>query len=333
MINILGYVKHTSAAEMLAYEYYRLYLPLRELNRNSADIQATVINSEQMSQFCDDDLAGYDYFACSRLMAPRAIEFVGAIHARGAQIVYDCDDDLTDDVRWISGYGDLFKEILGLVDHVTVTTPALAEHLGQYTRRVPIVLPNYVDSEWMQQSSVNIRRFVPGLTVGFSGTWTHWNDWMNILDIDGIQPLVLGYCPPYLLDVPGIVKIEKVPFAGYPQMLSQFDVLLCMLETEESVGPYIWNHGKSSVKALEAMSLGIVALCSDTPAYRELYETGAPLVLVEDREDWPLKLKQIVEDPALRVSLSAAGPEWVAENRDMRNSGWENWERLYQGLE
>ena len=346
-MKVLGFIQG-SGPDLKSFQYYRVYLPMREVGKNT-DIEVVQVDATQPLFFNNEQTEGYDFYAMSRMYGGDSRAFVDAVHATGAKITWDCDDDLTDDVRWVSGHGDAVKEMLGAVDFVTVTTPVLAERLGRYTQRAPVVIPNYVDGLWLQEQAASVQRFVPGLTLGFAGTKSHWGDFHIALDAfrsvseqPHVQPLLLGYHPPYFDDIPGIVRINQVPLAGYPGMLGQFDVLCCCLDTEEPgpawkpeyeiEGNYQWNEGKSAVKALEAMALGIVALCSDIPAYRALYEAGAPIVLVENAEDWSAEVAQIVGDAKLRETLSAAGPEWIAANRDMRNDGWKVWADYLRGL-
>lgn len=337
-----------------AYEYYRVFLPMWAVDKYCDDIEVQFIDSMQPLFFNTEQTEGYDYYAMSRMYGKGTEEFVNLVHDTGAQILWDTDDDLTDEARLVSGYGEVFKEALRFADRVTVTTPKLAERLSRFTRYGPTVIPNYIDSLWMQESAASVQRFVPGLTVGFAGTMSHWGDWYvalkafkHIAEYDHVQPLTLGYWPPYFDVIPGI-RIERVPMPGYPGMLKQFDVLLCALDTEEpgpawqpkyepAGGNYQWNEGKSAVKALEAMALGVVPMCSDIPAYRELHEAGAPIVLVEGTQDeihneWVVMLEWLVSDTETRKRLSDAGPAWVAEHRDIRNTGWQLWATYLRGL-
>jgi len=333
-VNILGIINDKNQHTMDAVQYYRIYLPLREVNRNDNGIDATVVDQNGISA-SSGLWDGRDVYVMCRLYHADCEAFIAEVHRRGAVLILDSDDDLTEDFRLVSGRGDEFKKALGMVDYVTVSTPALAVHLGKYTREPPTVLRNCVDVDWMTETAGQARRLVEGLTMGFIGSPTHWGDWYlptvpfaRVCREFDVIPVFAGDALPLYLEYTGLytLRLGAVPFVLYPIVLSQLDIALCAVDSGDK-----FNSGKSAVKALECMALGIVPICSRFGPYMALAVAGAPVVIVaeDSREGWYEAMKTMVTDDEQRLALSSQGPGWVKANRDMVRGGHECWTAFY----
>jgi len=339
MISILGFTRGTGWDELDAPQYYRCYLPLREVDRNASDIQAKIAGGEALSGATDDELGGRDIYTMARMYHENCDGFIAEIHRRGGILVLDNDDDLTETHKLVSGRGREFKGVLSKVDYVTVATPPLAEAFAQYTKRPPVVLRNHVDTTWMTSVASKAKRLVPGLTLGFSGSPTHWGDWRipsvpfsRILHDYPVTGLLHGECPRYLgfaAQDTSLVKLGGVPFSIYPVLLKQFDILLCAVDNKDK-----FNDGKSAVKPLEAMAIGVVPIISRFAPYLALAKAGAPVVVVEEdtQDGWYEAMRGLIIDEPRRLGLSEEGPAWVAEHRDMVYTGWKHWADFYRSI-
>jgi len=318
-------------------QYYRAYLPLREVNRRADDIETKVINMDEIKGLTDDELGGRDIYTMARMYGPGHEEFLTEIHDRGGVLVLDSDDDLTETYKLVSGRGDEFKVVLADVDYVTVSTQPLADIFGQYTKRPPVVLKNHVDVTWMQKVASKSKRLVEGLTIGFSGSPTHWGDWYipavpfsRILRDYDVTGLLHGEVPRYLTYAgDNLMRMGGVPFSIYPVLLKQFDIILCAVDSGDD-----FNQSKSAVKALEAMAIGVVPICSRFDPYMELEAAGAPIVIISEdsRDGWYEAMEKTVRYTDRRQWLSDAGPDWVRENRDMCESGYESWANFFRRI-
>jgi len=258
----------------------------------------------------------------------------------GAVVVLYTDDDLTETYKLVSGHGEDFKVALGKVDYATVATQPLGDLCSQYTKRPPVVLRNHVDVEWMQEIASKARRLVEGLTIGFSGSPTHWGDWRTpsvplqriVRDFD-VTAVLHGEMPRYMkyvADRDTLIELGGVPFAAYPALLKQFDVVLCAVDTRDR-----FNDGKSDVKALECMAIGVVPICSRFGPYMALHAAGAPVVIVEEetQDGWYEAMRRVAAPPKeYREDLASRGPAWVLEHRDMRVSGHKLWAEFYRSI-
>lgn len=338
-MNILGFLRDKDIESMDAVQYYRTFLPLREVNRADNGIGAMVITPEELEGVTDAQIGGRDIYTMCRMYQVKEFDtFLSEIHRQDAVLVLDSDDDLTEDYKLVSGRGPEFKQILGVVDYVTVSTPALAKRFVQYTQRPPTVLRNHIDTDWMIATASNAKRLVDGLAMGFIGSPTHWGDWRlpsvpfaNIVREFDVTPILAGIPPRYLQyagDGSGI-RLGPVPFAVYPVVLRQFDIVLCAVDSADE-----FNAGKSAIKALECMALGIVPICSRFRPYVELMYADAPIIVIDEdsQNGWYEAMRDLLCQDGRIEELAAAGPVWVKENRDMRTSGYKQWERFYQEI-
>jgi len=339
-MKVVGYIRDTTWDKMLAVWYYRSFLPLREIDRHDNGIEGHILDAEKVMGMDDGAYPDFDVYHWPRMSHGDAEAFVEELHRRGGKFVIDSDDDLTEEYRIVSGHGEGFKKVISLADYVTVTTPALAERLGQYTQKPPVVLRNCVDVDWMVREAAKARRMIPGLTIGFTGSPTHWGDWKTaalslqriVRDYD-VVPVMLGDDLPRYLNwiahKDRLVHLGGVPFSIYPVLLSQFDAVLCAVDVEDK-----FNVGKSAVKALECMALGIVPICSQFDPYLDLHKAGAPVIIVEEesRAGWYEAMADLVGDEEKRLALEAAGPGWVKANRDMCRGGYRQWDDFYRSI-
>lgn len=338
-MNILGFLRDSAWDRMDAVQYYRTYLPLREVHRHNEDIDCKCVGKDALEGVTDDELGGRDIYTMCRMYHAEYQPFVDEIHRRGGKLVLDSDDDLTETYRLVSGRGEIFKQVLGAVDHVAVSTQPLADLFTPYTQRPPTVLQNCVEVEWMHKVAANSKRIVTdSLTLGFSGSPTHWGDWYLPSvpfarigrDFSDVTLMLHGEVPRYLsyaVDRAPLYKLGGVPFSVYPVLLHQFDVVLCAVDIRDR-----FNDGKSALKALECMALGVVPICSRFGPYMELEALGAPVVIVEEesRDGWYEAMRKVIRFTDRREWLSEAGPDWVREHRDMTVSGYKQWETFYR---
>lgn len=337
-MKILGFTRGTKLSEMDAVQYYRTYLPLREVHRHDNGIETQIISQDAVAGMTDDQLGGRDIYTMCRMYHEDVEEFLDEIHRRGGIFILDSDDDLTEDYKLVSARGEEFKKVLSLVDYVTTSTQVLADHFAQWTREKPTVLRNCVDVDWMVKISSKAKRLVKGLTIGFSGSPTHWGDWRMpsvpfariLREFPGVQGVLHGEVPRYLtFAAKDLVRMGGVSYAIYPVVLKQFDVVLCAVDANDP-----FNAGKSAVKALEAMAVGAVPICSRFGPYLDLFDAGAPVVIVnhDTPDGWYKTMHELVRFAPRRLALQAWGPPWVKEHRDMFRQGYKQWENFYREI-
>jgi len=292
-------------------------------------------------------LLGYHVYVVSRLFAGRKgrREFIDAIREYGGKVVFDTDDDLTDDHRDLGRGGD-FKGILHDVDAVTVSTWSLRDQLAPYTNgHKPWVLPNHIDVPWFSKVSLSAKRTVPEgrLAVGFIGTASHYDDWEYPVEAlgrlarerDDIVIVAAGYTPDYLKELPNLVQLKAVPYGHYPGLMRQFDIVVCSLDPNDE-----FNKCKSGIKALEAMSAarvlpngkigGAVVVATDMKVYRRVVQDKHNGLLTSN-DGWYDTLSRVIEDRQLRNKLAVQGHKWVSKNRNVA-TGYKLWGAAYHAI-
>lgn len=341
-MKVFSFVKVDTFTELDGTQYYRQVQPLDRVRARAENIEVTLLTMGQMNAITkkkgslalEEVMSGYDVYAYPRMIHEDCQEFLDKIHSWGGKLVIDADDDLTEDFRLVSGHGHHFRQVLEMVDRVTTSTQALADHLTQYTKEPPVTLLNCVDVKWMQDAMG--RRFIKDPAIGFSGSPTHYGDWYLAAvpfkriceDYPGVTPILHGEMPPYMRFLDSPVELGPVPYHEYPNTLGQFDILLCAVDASDK-----FNLGKSSVKALECMALGVVPICSQFKPYMDLKDQGAPVVIVEEngRDGWYEAIAGLLDDPDLQKHLSEQGPDWVSEHRDIKTH-YKHWEKFYHGI-
>ena len=333
--------------------YYRGYQPAYELGMTKSwdvkiidqlDLGAAIKDSQAQfgnTQDLDRRLLGSNIVLLSRLYRREGLlEFVSAVHRLGGLVVMDTDDDLSEEFRELDGRGDEFIATMQAMDLVTVSTPHLSKRMEQFVGYRPPVLPNHIAVDWFSKASSDAERMFDGLTVGFLGTASHYGDWMYPVEAltrlkeehPEVTILVAGYFPEYLDGI--ATRINGVPYSRYPELIKQFDIVLCSLDPEDN-----FNKSKSSVKALESMASaryvggktgGAVPVCTNVPVYRRTvaHERNGMLV---PHDDWYPALKRLVTDNALRNRLAVQGYKWVSKHRNSR-IGRRLWAQTYKQL-
>ena len=345
MISVIAFIRNSEVTGISAINYYRAVAPLSYLNQEP-DFDIKILGQSEirslMERGLDHQLLGSDLYLTSRLFAGSAgrPEFIGAIHESGGKVIFDTDDDLTDEYRDL-GRGEDFKGIIGDVDYVTVSTPYLADRMSAYANNPPVALYNHVDAGWFSEVSLQAPRLVDGLTIGMIGTASHYDDWHFPLEAlhriadeyPGVTIVSAGYTPDYLRGLSNLVELSPVPYVKYPNMMRQFDIVCCSLDPSDK-----FNLSKSGIKALEAMSAarmfsnkkvgGAVPVCTNTPVYRRVVNNRNSGLLV-DNDQWYEALLSLVENRAFRERLAVTGHRWVGKHRDIA-TGYKAWGQAYK---
>jgi glycosyltransferase involved in cell wall biosynthesis len=346
--HITAFVRATRKHGISPVNYYRAALPITALSEESSRYRSRVLSQTEVSKLIKKStskfLLGSDIYVLSRLYRREGLgRFVDTLHKHNAKIVFDTDDDLTEEFRDIDGRGGEFIHTMKHMDLVTVSTPFLAKRIAKFIGYEPPVLVNHIDFRWFSRYSAEAERTAEGLTIGLIGTASHYNDWYFPLEAMAeiatehpwVTLVVAGYYPDYLKGLPNIVELKAVPYGAYPGLMRQFDIVCCSLDPNDT-----FNQSKSSIKALEAMAAartlpngkvgGAVPVCTNMPVYRRTVNNRQNGLLT-DNNDWYAPLKQLVTDTPLRHKLSVAGHKWVKKNRDIR-TGWRHWAKAYDDL-
>ena len=332
----------------LAISAVRAIWPLAALNRRP-DFTCMWMKPEDVALKANTDeglqrLQGYDIYV--QVRANATIEPgknpMEPFLKDGAAHVYDIDDDLTGEHRDFGKQRGL-TDTVGICDAVTCTNEYLSSQMGRYGKPTYVV-PNALDVEWYEKSSMSTERDDSVLTIGLVGTPTHFFDWILVKDallkikqeFPEVRILCGGYRPAYLEEIADTFY-APVPFMVYPSLLRQLDIRLCPLENPEKE-PF--NLSKSPISALEAMASsrqirsgragGAVPICSDHPVFRETVQHKQTGLLVKDG-DWYEAIRYVIKNKERREGMAMAGLRWVKKSASVYQTV-DRWAEVYHTI-
>jgi glycosyltransferase involved in cell wall biosynthesis len=231
------------------------------------------------------------------------------------KIVYDIDDlvylgniksQANPVITWIKGRNKpLF--LMKHADHVITCTPYLDEFVRKYN-------PNTTDIS----STVDTFLYHPKMNysekdefiIGWSGSHST-SKYLHLLD-EVFRQLSKAYS--YKLLVMGDpkftmegVKVEAMAWKEKYEIevISRFDIGVYPLPDEE------WVMGKSGLKAIQYMALGIPTVATAIGANFRVIDDGISGFLVKTEKEWIEILSRLIKDAGLRMSVGKAARQKV----------------------
>lgn len=166
--------------------------------------------------------------------------------------------------------------------------------------------------------------------VGIIGTWPHSFEYWGLQDLlsrlgqnPKVRIVIAGDAHDMAWMIPNAEGLKSVPYFEYPGMMRQFDIVLCWVDMADPFNAY-----KSPIKALEAMAVGAIPVCSPTTYYKEAVPAGTGII-VEDG-DFEGAVLKLVENEKERHARSLACFRYV-QQFDIANR-WQEWETAYVDL-
>ena len=115
--------------------------------------------------------------------------------------------------------------------------------------------------------------------------------------------------------IKGII-VEALPWKeGYEtEVIGRFDIGLYPLPDEE------WVYGKSGLKALQYMAMGVPTIASAIGTNFRIIEDGTNGFLVNNEEEWFQRIMQLATDPVFRENLGRKAIQTVEEHYSVRQN-------------
>jgi glycosyltransferase involved in cell wall biosynthesis len=270
--------------------------------------------------------------------------FFDSVRRMGIKVVYEVDDDFTNEHRIVRGGGEDAMHLARQCDAITVSTPYLAQVMRRVTGKPVYVVPNCIDPAiW---GAPGYERVVDGLTIALSGSPTHYQDWMVLAEVmpkilakyPQVKLILSGFRPDYFDDLPAeqVLRVPPLSYAQYPGIFRSADIVLAPVDPADK-----FNWSKSGIKASEAMAAhrtvngkpaGACVIATDLHIYREVVVNRDTGILVEHTPDqWEKAISQAIEDEALRHRSQISGHKWVMKHRNIRTM-WKHWAKAYQEI-
>jgi glycosyltransferase involved in cell wall biosynthesis len=220
-------------------------------------------------------------------------------------VIYDIDDMvflLKREKQSVNRLINAFKSegrvfhLMKKAKHVITCTPALDRLVRQYN-------PNTTDIS----STINTEEYVPAapsdngktVTLGWSGSHSSSrylyllrNVLLDLRREMDFRLVVIGD-PGFRIEG---LEVTTLPWVERTEVrdLQQIDIGLYPLPVDD------WVLGKSGLKALQYMALGIPTVATAVGANFRVIDDGASGFLVRTEEEWKSRIRQLAGDPALR---------------------------------
>lgn len=231
------------------------------------------------------------------------------------KLIYDIDDLIF--ISYEKGLLKLLKGklkpifLMRVSDHVITCTPFLDEFVQQYNSNTTDI-SSTINSE--TYTPVNPYSDKGMVTLGWSGSHST-SKFLYLLqdvlkEIYKEQPfrlLVMGDKDFSIEDL----EVEALPWTAESEIniLQRIDIGLYPLPLDDK-----WVMGKSGLKALQYMMLGIPTIATAIGANFRVIEDGVSGFLVKDGKEWKQRILELIKDHRLRERIGKAARE-RAENR------------------
>jgi len=229
-------------------------------------------------------------------------------------IIYDIDDMVflktksvyNQSVSWMKGRGKM-KYLMKHAKHVITCTETLDTFARQFNTNTTNI-----------SSTINTDTYIPSnrysnsnhMVLGWSGSHST-SQYLYLLEdvlqeisvLRSVKLLVIG---DPLFKINGI-ELEARPWREHTEVedLRKIDIGLYPLPDEP------WVYGKSGLKALQYMALGIPTIASAVGMNFTVIEDGISGFLVKNDREWIAAITRLIDEPALRERVGKASRERV----------------------
>ncbi len=261
-------------------------------------------------------LRSYDLVLVHRaanLVGPAWVERL--VGLAGKPLIYDFDDAIymlhTSEANRRTGWLKFPSKtalICRLAQHVVVANAGLVEFARRHNQRVTLI-PSSVDTARFRPiPRAASARVVVGWT-GSSTSLTHLEAHVDLLrELQRRRDVELRVHSDRAPNLPGV---EYVWRAWSPQTepveLSEFDIGIMPMPDDP------WARGKSAMKALLCMAVGVPVVCSAVGTNRDVIVDGVNGFLARDACQWLALLERLIGDPVLRARIGAEGRQTIEE--------------------
>lgn len=198
--------------------------------------------------------------------------------------------------------------IMKTARHVIVCTPHLEKEARRFNDRVTRISSTIDTVQYTPKATYQTAT----VTLGWSGSFST-SPYLHLLDNvlrtlqqrHGVAIQVIGD-PGFV--IPG-AEVVALPWRLDSEVedLRKIDIGLYPLPHEE------WVLGKSGLKALQYMGLGIPTVMTPIGANLEIVEHGKNGFFADSEEEWTDALTELIQDPTLRERVGKAGRVTVEE--------------------
>ena len=254
--------------------------------------------------------------------------FEKELKANGPKLIFDFDDSI-----WLANVSEANKslaflknaaktsDLIAMSDLVFAGNAYLAEYAQRFNPKT-VIIPTTIDTDEYDPQlypKADTEGNKP-VVIGWSGSITTIQHFEFALPFlrelkaaygDTIEIRVIGdgnYRNPEL----GIVGL---PWRKADELvqLSQFDIGIMPLPDDE------WARGKCGLKGLQYMAMGVPTLMSPVGVNGEIIQDGVNGYLPRNPSQWVERIRELIENPQLRLAIGNAGRQTVVERYSVRS--------------
>ena len=261
---------------------------------------------------------GTEVVIIHRPIAEDSVRRVERLQRAGMRVLVQEDDDLSrihqtlNPVQgWAHRVAPIHDEAMRRADGIIVSTPRLVEVYGGLNQNVwlcPNALPAWVSACRWYWSQMKAQQ---SLRVGWQGVVDS-----HLHDIEWIKPvmrkLTKGAIFTTIGEGPILARHFGVPVVAHehrPFAYRMLDMYRWMSRADVGIVPLVpngFNEAKSSLKALEYMTVGVPVVATDLPEQRALIDHGVDGFLASSPEEFADRVQDLLHDEELRFSFSEA---------------------------
>lgn len=184
-------------------------------------------------------------------------------------------------------------------DHVITCTPYLDKFVRKYNQKTTDISSTINTSLYRPKKNYAVRE---KLTIGWSGSHST-SKYLHLLD-DVFQNLAKKHSFKLLVMGDENFRVDGVEVEALPwkeeyeiDVLNRFDIGVYPLPNEE------WVYGKSGLKALQYMALGIPTIATGIGTIFRIIEHEQNGFLVEGKDEWEKRLTDLMYNQQLREEI------------------------------
>lgn len=219
---------------------------------------------------------------------------------------------------------DTYRNIVGMSDAVTCSTPRVAEAIRKDTSpRRTEVFPNLVRFDHYEQ--VALAEDPSKIKILWQGGSSHFEDWFPLRDALGaitrkykqVHWIIWGQLYPWVTELIPPDRYTFIDWCPY----QEYKLRLVMMGHQINLAPLNdnrFNRCRSAIKFYEGsvMKKPAATLAQKTGPYLDEIQDGETGLLFSDSADFERKLSTLIENESLRLTLSRNAKDWVSQNRD-----------------
>jgi L-malate glycosyltransferase len=258
-------------------------------------------------------VARYDLVYCHMYVTPFGTSlFERLVRALAPRLLFDVEDNVVAHVDTVSrdhpnpllrilrGPGK-YRYLIREADHVITSSPSLNELCLALNRN---------EASTYISSSIDADRFLPAnrysndhpVTIGWTGTFSS-RPYLDLLRpvFEGLakeRDFRLRVIGNFDYELPG-VELEVLPWSAEQEIeqLQGIDIGVYPLPFDD------WVGGKSGLKAIQYMMLGLPCIATDVGTTPLIIRHGENGLLVKSEAEWVDALRRLLDDPGLRRRL------------------------------